>query len=169
MRTPMRTQWMAGAVAMVLAGAVLVSCGDDSGDDTAAVATTVSLPGKVTDKGTTDLGTASDLDLELDDQYFAPTFINAPAGATVQVKLENEGKIAHTFTIDGTSIDQQVGPGDSATVEVTLPDSGSLRFYCRFHVSGGMQGAFVVSDGAASGTATTVVTSAGSAGGGSGY
>ena len=84
MRTPMRKQLTAAAVAMVLAGAALVSCGDDSGDDTAVVATPVSLPGKVTDKGTTDLGTATDLDLDIDDQYFAPTFIDAPAGATVR-------------------------------------------------------------------------------------
>jgi plastocyanin len=28
---------------------------------------------------------------------------------------------------------------------VTLPASGTLAFYCKFHVSGGMQGAFTVS------------------------
>jgi hypothetical protein len=74
------------------------------------------------------------------------------------------GARSHTFTIDGTNIDQQVNAGESKTVEVTLPENGSLRFYCRFHVSGGMQGAFVVS-----GDTGTSANTTGVVGGGSGY
>jgi plastocyanin len=160
----MRRTWVMG-VAGVLAVAGLTSCGDD-GEDTAVAtdAPAVSLPGTVSDHGSAALAAGGALDLELDDQYFAPTFVDAPAGATVQVTLTNEGDLPHTFTIDGTDIDEQVDAGGSATVEVTLPDSGSLRFYCRFHVGGGMQGAFVVSD-AASSSGTTVAPVVGGGGG----
>jgi plastocyanin len=160
----MRTGWVLGSAAMLVAGAVLVGCGDDDGSETGTAAEApVSLPGQVTDHGTSELGDVTELDLELGDQYFAPTFIQAPAGATVEVALANEGELAHTFTIDEAGIDQEVAGGDRATVEVTVPDSGSLRFYCRFHVGAGMQGAFVVA-GDAGGPVTTVAS-----GGISGY
>jgi plastocyanin len=164
----MRKWWALGVAATFLvAGAGVVGCGDDgdSETDTAASAPPVSLAGQVTDHGTTDLGDATELDLELDDQYFAPTFIEAPAGTSVKVTLENEGDLPHTFTIDDAGIDQELQGGATATVDVTMPDSGSLAFYCRFHVSAGMQGAFVVSAAPASSPGTTVV----SGGGGSGY
>jgi plastocyanin len=61
----------------------------------------------------------------------------------LQVAIENEGKNTHTFTIDSAKIDQQIEPGKKATVEVTVPQSGNLNFYCRFHRGSGMQGAIV--------------------------
>jgi plastocyanin len=153
---------MAAALAIVAAG-----CGDDDDSDTSteAGAPPVSLEGRVNDHGTSDLGSSTDLDLELDDSYFAPTYVTAKPGSTVTVTLENEGDSAHTFTIDGTSVDEQVQPGATATVEVELPDDGTLAYYCRFHVSGGMQGAFVVSSGSATGSSPTTTKSGGSTGG----
>jgi plastocyanin len=171
----MRRQAVLGLVGAVALAVTTFGCGDDGGSTTEtgsasgsgsasapAGAAPVSLPGTVADHGTAALE-GSALDLELDDQYFAPTFVEASPGATVTVTLTNEGDLPHTFTIDDTAVDEEVAAGESATVEVTLPDRGSLRYYCRFHVAGGMQGAFVVSaeDGA---TATTVVS-----GGASGY
>jgi plastocyanin len=155
---------------------LLASCGDDDGSDTSGSASgsgsgsasapageaPVSLPGTVNDHGSGDVGDSGTLDLELDDEYFAPTFVNASAGATIEVTLENEGDQPHTFTIDGTDVDEQVAPGASATVEVTMPDSGSLRYYCRFHVASGMQGAFVVSGDA---PAPTTIVAGGVSGG----
>src|SRR5690606_31157637 len=90
------------------------------------------------------------LEMELDDQYFAPTFVDASGGQTITVTLTNEGELPHTFTVDELGIDEELSGGESKTVEVALPDSGQMVFYCRFHVNAGMQGAFVVSDGAGS-------------------
>jgi len=104
----------------------------------------VSLPGKVNDHGTGTVKDGGQLELELDDFYFGPTFISGPANAKVKLELNNEGEKSHTFTIDSAKIDQQVEPGQKGTVEVTLPASGSLAFYCKFHISGGMQGAFTI-------------------------
>lgn len=146
------TRWARGACgALVAAALVLAGCGDDGddgGDASSAgdEAPPVSLEGRVEDHGTTDLGDATTFTMELDDEYFEPTFVRAPGGATVTITLTNEGDLPHTFTVDELDIDEQLAGGESKTVDVTLPDSGQLPFYCRFHVASGMQGAFVMSD-----------------------
>ena len=111
---------------------------------TAAATPPVSLEGTVNDHGSATVKDGETLEMELDDFYFGPTFVTGPAGAKVKVDLTNEGTRSHTFTIDSAKIDQQIDKDGKATVEVTLPASGALAFYCRFHVSGGMQGAFTV-------------------------
>lgn len=137
---------------MVVGAAVLAACGDNGGGGAtkqAATATTaaappVSLAGTVNDHGTRSL-TGDELEMELDDFFFGPTFVKAPGGKEVKVALENEGKAPHTFTIDDLGIDRVLQPGDKATVTVKLPTGGTVAFYCRFHKAMGMQGAFAVS------------------------
>ena len=117
--------------------------GSGSASGTAASSgSTVSLPGKVNDHGSTTVKDGASLEMELDDYYFGPTFITGPAGAKVTVELKNEGTKNHTFTIDAAKVDQQLSPDKTASVQVTLPASGTLAFYCKFHQSQGMQGAF---------------------------
>ena len=82
------------------------------------------------------------LEMETDDFYFGPTFVKGPAGANVTLSLHNEGKSTHTFSIDSANVNQQLAPDASATVQVTIPASGELTFYCKFHRDQGMQGAF---------------------------
>jgi plastocyanin len=83
------------------------------------------------------------IETELDDFYFGPTFIKAKPGTTVKVELHNEGSVEHTFTIDSANVDETLKPDAKMTVTVKVPASGSLRYYCRFHRSQGMQGAFI--------------------------
>jgi plastocyanin len=111
----------------------------------------VKLAGTVTDHGTKDLSGDGELELELDDFYFGPTFIKAAPGATVKVELRNEGSAPHTFTVDALKIDKTVAAGEDASVSVKLPASGALAFYCRFHKGQGMQGAFFFTAGATAG------------------
>jgi plastocyanin len=159
---------------IVMAGiAVLaVSCGDDDDIDGQGTATPsssgeasssapVALEGEVNDEGTEEIS-GDEVVMELDDYYFGPTFLEAAPGATVHVELENESDDTHTFTIDALGLDQEVAPGESATVDVTLPDEGATRFYCRFHHDQGMQGAFFFNEGdtIATGSATDDETTA---------
>lgn len=184
--TRTRTTLAALAVAVTLLAAGCGSSGGSDSSDGSAKGTTtaaagssssdapVALEGKVNDEGSKDIsgdGDKADLSMELDDNYFSPTFIKAAPGATVTVELENEGTNPHTFTLDDGSIDQQVAPGEKATVEVTVPDTGSLRFSCDFHGDMGMQGAFYTGDGSSSssGSDATTTTADASSGGGSGY
>jgi plastocyanin len=78
--------------------------------------------------------------LELDDYYFSPTVLKGKPGSQVTLRLKNEGSVEHNFTVDSQGIDQNLEPGKSATVTVTIPKSGAISFYCRFHRSLGMAG-----------------------------
>jgi plastocyanin len=140
MRKHFRSVLVLAIVAMVL----LAACGGDDDDSSSANGggNKPQLSGSVTDKGTKTVS-GNELQLEADDFYFKPTFIDAKPGTKLQVAIENEGKNTHTFTIDSAKIDQQIEPGKKATVEVTVPQSGNLNFYCRFHRGSGMQGAIV--------------------------
>ncbi|MGH9182262.1 MAG: cupredoxin domain-containing protein [Acidimicrobiales bacterium] len=100
------------------------------------------LEGEVNDHGTVELAESS-LEMEQDDFYFGPTFVKAEPGSTVTVDLINEGDADHTFTVEEQGIDAVLEPGGRQSVEVTVPDGGTLVFVCRFHLSQGMQGAFV--------------------------
>jgi len=107
-----------------------------------STAAPVSLSGTVNNHGTKDvMGTKATLSLEQDDFYFEPTFVKAEAGASFTVTLKNEGKAPHTFTIDSLHIDETLQPDQTKTVTFSLPSSGTVPFYCKFHKSQGMQGA----------------------------
>jgi plastocyanin len=125
---------------------VAAACGDDDSSSDDSGGAPVELEGTVNEGET---GEVSDgkVEMELDNFYFGPTYTKAEPGETVTVELENEGDATHTFTIDSLGIDEEVEPGATAEVEVTLPESGAVRYYCRFHADQGMQGAFYAKDG----------------------
>lgn len=83
-------------------------------------------------------------EVELDDYYFNPTVIQGKAGQKVTLELKNEGKVEHSFTLDAQHIDKTIQSGEDVTVTVTIPASGSVSFYCKFHKSSGMAGALAV-------------------------
>lgn len=157
---------MAVAAAMAL---LAISCGGDDSEGSSASnePPLVELSGTVSNHGTKDLGTTTKLEVELDDLYFAPTFIKATPGAEVEVSLKNEGKVQHTFTIDETNTNVELAAGKSSSVKVKLPATGALAFYCNFHRGSGMQGAFSVSAVATNPSATSTTVSSSS--GGYGY
>lgn len=134
------------AAGTAVACLALVGCGED-GEPESVGSAPVALSGTVNDHGTKDLAGTDELELEQDDFYFGPTYIKAAPGATVKVKLANEGAAPHTFTIDALKVDQTVKAGENANVTVTLPASGAVAFYCKFHQSQGMQGAFYFNAG----------------------
>ncbi|MFB6285804.1 MAG: cupredoxin domain-containing protein [Candidatus Bipolaricaulia bacterium] len=83
---------------------------------------------------------------------FAPSTLNVAPGETVQVKLENDGQIAHNFTVKtlGKST-ATIQPGKTSTLTFTAPEkSGTypIRFVCSVpgHKDAGMIGEIVVSE-----------------------
>src|SRR5215472_5581038 len=102
----------------------------------------VKLSGKVNNKGTaTPTGTA--ITIKQTDFAFSPTFIKVPAGvSSLNVTITNSGQTQHTFVVPVDKVDLTLNPGDSKTVNVAIPGSGALGFYCRLHKFEGMQGAF---------------------------
>jgi plastocyanin len=101
--------------------------------------TPVKLEGKVNNKGTGTLKNGK-VGIEADNFYFEKTFLKGSAG-DVTVEIKNEGNVPHSFTIDDQDIDEVIQPGKRAKVTVTLTAGEPANFYCKFHVSSGMQGA----------------------------
>ena len=162
-KSEMRKLFVAGITTLAFAAALVGPVGTAGATSPAKAKPPVKLDGKVNNEGTKTVK-GGKIEAELDDYYFGPTFIKAKAGTTVKIKLENEGDADHTFTIDDQSIDQTVSPGKTATISVAIPTDGTpVNFYCRFHVSSGMQGAFFTKAG---GKATR--TDSGSSSSGSG-
>jgi plastocyanin len=96
------------------------------------------------DHGTKAVEDSGKTEVELDDFYFKPTVLEGKAGENVTLELKNEGNTEHSFTIDSQGIDKDIQPGDEAEVTVTIPKSGVVSFYCKFHKSSGMAGALAV-------------------------
>lgn len=93
---------------------------------------------------TLDVSGMSDAEIEADDFTFAPATLVGTSGQTITLTVTNNGSASHTFTIDDQNVDEELASGDSVEVSVTFPDSGSVRFYCRFHGGGGMEGELTV-------------------------
>ncbi len=150
-----------GVVIVAVLLLVLAAAGCGSSSSSSSGSTTESSGGssggqktiagvKANDHGTK---TASKkIDVELDDYYFEPTVIQGKAGQKVTLELENEGKVEHSFTIDSQNIDRTIQPGEDAKVTVTIPASGAVSFYCKFHKSSGMAGALAVEGQGAGGS-----------------
>jgi len=142
---------------VIVAGCVLLlaaaGCGSSSSSSSGGTTTEESSGGggqktiagvQANDHGTKAVKDSGKTEVELDDFYFKPTVLEGKPGQTVTLELKNEGKTEHTFTIDSQSVNKDLGPGEEAEVDVTIPKSGVVSFYCKFHKSSGMAGALAV-------------------------
>jgi len=91
------------------------------------------------DHGTRDVGTLRVVKMEADDYYFGPTFLRGKPGQRLRLRIENESGTLHNITIAG-QLDRDILPKKTIEVDVTIPDSGTLVFSCKFHGPLGMNG-----------------------------
>jgi len=82
--------------------------------------------------------------MEMDDDYFEPTVLKGPAGATVTIEFRNEGLHPHNFSVPGQGIDLNCGVRAHGAIEVAFPRSGVLIFNCKYTATSGMRGALAV-------------------------
>jgi plastocyanin len=130
-------------IAMATLTLLLAACGKSSSKTTASSSSggpPVGLTGQVNNKGDKDLTGKTSGALEVNSFYFEPTFVKATPSTTLQLELSNVSKTTHTFTIDALQINEELPAGAKHTVAVTVPATGALRWYCRFHAGQGMQG-----------------------------
>jgi plastocyanin len=114
-----------------------------SSPEASAMAAPVQLSGTVNNHGTKDLAMATSVSLEQDKYYFEPTFVKAEAGSTITVTLKNSSNVEHNFSITSLNIDKDVEANKTETVTVKLPSgTAPITFFCKYHKSLGMQGAF---------------------------
>jgi plastocyanin len=129
---------LAALAALVI---VVAGCGGSESSSTGGESGGTSTIAGVSanDHGTTQV--SGKTDVELDDYYFEPTVLQGDPGTRVTLELENEGNVEHNFSIDAQGIDEDIDAGETATVTVTIPRSGVISFYCKYHKSMGMAGA----------------------------
>ena len=101
------------------------------------------LSGPIKDRGTA-LASGGEVTLDASEFAFSPTCVEAGAGETLEVTVTNSGSALHNLSVESLGIDEDVQAGETIAVEVTLPDSGSVPFVCKYHVANGMQGAFLI-------------------------
>ena len=124
---------------------VAAGCGggssSSSGDEGSEETSTTIMGTQVQSHGVKDVSNESEkVEVELDDNYFEPTTIKGTPGQQIRLQLENEGGAEHNFSLDEQGIDQDVDVGQDGEVDVTIPDSGELEFYCKYHRDIGMTG-----------------------------
>lgn len=78
--------------------------------------------------------------------YFSPSTLIGSPGEHVRVTIVNQSLVpfTHNFTLEKQRIDHDIPWKKSYVVTVTFPKSGTLFFYCKYHVTFGQVGELVV-------------------------
>ena len=133
--------------AVVVLGMFAAACGSGS-SSSSAVAGSTSTSSSASDTGSSgasaDVSGKSTFAMDADNFFFSPAELDGTAGQTVELTVRNVGSSTHTFTIDSENVDVSLSPGQEQQVTVTFPKSGSVEFYCTFHVGTGMKGTLTV-------------------------
>jgi plastocyanin len=121
---PPRARIIAFSVSFLVLASVAAACSSDDSSGGDGTTTT-------TDAGTGDIvpGSAA---ISIVDLTFEPTTLSVASGST-EITITNADTVDHTFTLDDGSVDQEVAPGESATVSVDL--TASTGFHCEIHPS----------------------------------
>lgn len=82
----------------------------------------------------------SSVNVEMNDYYFSPSIIKATPGQKLTLNFSNHGTVEHNFTIASQGMSRDVPPQKAASVQVTLPSSGLIAFFCKYHMTRGMAG-----------------------------
>jgi YVTN family beta-propeller protein len=97
------------------------------------------------DHGTLDVGTAAEVTLRADDYYFAPTFLRGRPGQRLRLNVENAASTLHNLSMPALGIDRDLPPLGRVDIEVTVPATGPVAFFCKFHGPLGQNGQVLVS------------------------
>ena len=97
-------------------------------------------------RGTKSVLGQANLDLEADDYSFNPTFLRGSPGQNLTLRIANRGEAEHNFSLSAQQVDKDIAPSSTVDVAVMFPSSGVLRFFCKYHVSLGMNGQLLADD-----------------------
>jgi plastocyanin len=64
------------------------------------------------------------------DNEFEPSSFTA---SSTSLTLTNDGQALHSFTVSDGGVDQDVQPGEDASVDLSGLDAGSYDFMCKYH------------------------------------
>jgi len=140
MRRPRR---LVLAVLFLVLGLVAAACSSKSSESSGGEGGGTMTIGsdKANNHGTKDFSGNDEAEVEQDNFYFEPTVLKGTPGQKIKLELDNEAKSTlHNFTLTDQNIDMDVQAGQKVDVSVTLPQSGILEFFCKYHKSSGMVG-----------------------------
>ena len=86
-------------------------------------------------------GGATSTTLTLKDNMFVPATLTLSGK---QIILMNQGANLHNFSVEGQTINQDITPGQTVTVDVNLAP-GTYTIFCKYHRALGMMGTLTVS------------------------
>jgi YVTN family beta-propeller protein len=100
----------------------------------------------ISDHGTLAVKGKEEIELEADEYYFKPTFLQGTPGQRLKLEIENESGTLHNISLPEQHLDVDIPPKGKVLVDVVFPASGAVRFFCKFHEALGMHGALRVGD-----------------------
>jgi len=100
----------------------------------------------ISDHGTLAVKGKQEIELEADEYYFKPTFLQGMPGQRLTLEIENESGTLHNISLPEQHLDVDIPPKGKVMVDVVFPASGTVRFFCKFHEALGMHGALRVED-----------------------
>src|SRR5215467_2816149 len=100
----------------------------------------------ISDHGTLAVKGKQEIELEADEYYFKPTFLQGTPGQRLKLEIENESGTLHNISLPDQHLDVDIPPKGKVMVDVVFPASGTVRFFCKFHEALGMHGALRVED-----------------------
>ena len=92
------------------------------------------------DRGTANGTGKTEVAVSTENFAFAPSFVQGTPGSKVTLVVKNDSTTGHNVSLSGQSIDKNVAAGATERIEVSIPASGALLFFCKFHAGSGMNG-----------------------------
>jgi uncharacterized cupredoxin-like copper-binding protein len=100
--------------------------------------------------------------VQLSEKEFSlnPSHVSFAKAGTYEFKVTNDGQITHALEIEGNGVEDEtedIEPGKTATLKVTLSKAGSYEMYCPIdsHKEQGMKGSVTVGATSGGGETTT--------------
>jgi plastocyanin len=103
-------------------------------------------PGSVADHGVAS-ARGTTIVLEAGDSYFEPTCETGVPTGELELRVKNTGRLLHNISFEDAGIDQDVAPGETVTLKVTMAKA-PRQFSCKYHRGAGMVGALLSGDAA---------------------
>lgn len=75
----------------------------------------------------------AETEIRVDNYYFSPTIVKAAPGQQVVLGLHNESGTLHNFSLPEQKLNKDLEPGAESETLVTMPASGTLVFFCKYH------------------------------------
>ena len=100
-------------------------------------------PGAITSAAAT---ATTDVALRVDDYFFEPRVIQGRAGQRLRLQIDNAASTLHNLSAPRLGFDRDLPPKSRVEIDVMVPLSGPIEFFCKFHGPLGQRGQLLVDE-----------------------